>query len=64
MSQALRESARRAVAGVREFADQLDAVGLRPLGTTALHEARELESMLVAALRRLEANDNSTGQDT
>jgi hypothetical protein len=59
MSQALRDSGRRAVAGLRDFADQLDAAGLRPLGTTALHEAREIESMLLAAMQRLDrANDN------
>lgn len=59
MSQALRDSGRRAVAGLRDFADQLDAAGLRPMGTTALNEAREVQSMLLAALQRLEReNDN------
>lgn len=61
MSQALRDAGRRAVAGLREFADELDAVGLRPLGTTALNEAREIQSLLVAAMQRLErANDNES----
>ena len=58
---ALQASGRRAVAALREFADELDAAGLRSLGTSALHEASEVSAMLVAARRRLErANDNST----
>lgn len=48
---------------LRELADELDRVGLRPLGTTALNEAREFSSLMVAALQRLEtSNDNQTGK--
>lgn len=47
------------ITALRELADELDRVGLRPLGTTALNEAREFSSLMVAALQRLErANDN------
>lgn len=61
MNDALRAAGRRAIAGLREFADELDAAGLRPLGTTALNEAREISSLLVTALQRLErANDNES----
>ena len=48
---------------LRDLADELDAAGLRPLGTTALNEAREFSAMMAAALQRLEtSNDNQTGK--
>lgn len=50
---------------VRELADELDAVGLRPMGTNMLHEAQEILSMKVAALQRLQReNDNAINQGT
>lgn len=57
---ALHAAGRRAIAALRDFADELDSAGLRPMATSALHEAHEVSAMLVAALRRLErANDNN-----
>ena len=48
------------IAALRDFADELDSAGLRPMATSALHEAHDALAMLVAALRRLErANDNN-----
>lgn len=52
------------IESLRELADELDRVGLRPLGTTALNEAREFSSMCVAALQRLQrSNDNETTRE-
>ena len=60
---ALRAAFRRVIDALRDLADELDAAGLRPLGTTALNEAREFSAMMAAALQRLEtSNDNQTGK--
>lgn len=49
----------RVVAALHELADELDACGLRGYGTSVLGEARELQSMQLAAIGRLaRANDN------
>lgn len=48
---------------LRELADELDRAGLRPMGTTVLHEAHEMVSMKVAALQRLtRENDNGLAE--
>lgn len=49
----------RVVTALRELADVLDDCGLRPLGTSCLNEAREMQSMQLSAIQRvLVANDN------
>lgn len=56
---AVRAAFRRAVDALRDVADACDAAGMRPLGTTLLHEAREVEALQLTAAQRLEArNDN------
>ena len=47
------------MAAMADYADELDALGLRALGTTVLNERREFSSMQMAAIQRLtKANDN------
>lgn len=45
-----------------ELADQLDAAGLRPIGTSVLNDRREFVLLMNQAMQRLAANDNQPNQ--
>lgn len=48
-----------------QLADALDEAGLRSLGTGVLNDRRQFTSLMVAAMQRLNTeNDNQTNQGT